>query len=500
MTTARSSSRATCHASGLAFRSISCPATACSICLPAATTRSLSSSTISTCLTPPPSSGRKAGALAPQACVTNCSGHVGHAARAAPQSRSGAGGVRAVGVWRLPGRRGARGSVQIRHPCVRVRVAPLTAAGLSKWTAIVAANPPAARCNHTMNAVGDKLYVFGGRANENTVFNDVHVFDTGLASHAARGDDVMQRATRGRRPLCAATCPRRATSTRQCCWATRRFRAHARGPHSRCRRCWCLAARTTSRPRTYTSTSMTSTCSTRVRRGDHAHVTPTAHRDVHMEPADSGRHAAARALDAPHLFAGRQQGARRPIAALTAADVRVCGNGRERLRRPASADDGCAAPAPHRPSPRPDMPVADAPTPTARAVPRKTPSTGTVPTAAPPVAAPAAAAATAAAAPVRKAPAVEAEPMMVKPEPGAGKRRRRVHSRTCRSGHQARGSGQDGRRDAGAEPQVRPADRRAGAAQSGVAGQGGAGARAGPGRQEGRGGGHCRRALQAAAG
>lgn len=31
-----------------------------------------------------------------------------------------------------------------------------------------------------MNAVGDKLYVIGGRANENIVFNDVHVYDTGL--------------------------------------------------------------------------------------------------------------------------------------------------------------------------------------------------------------------------------------------------------------------------------------------------------------------------------
>ena len=49
---------------------------------------------------------------------------------------------------------------------------------LSKWTQIVASNAPPARCNHTMTAVGDKLFVIGGRANENIVFNDVHIFDT----------------------------------------------------------------------------------------------------------------------------------------------------------------------------------------------------------------------------------------------------------------------------------------------------------------------------------
>ena len=55
-------------------------------------------------------------------------------------------------------------------------------AGLSKWTLLAAPNGPSARCNHTMNAVGDKLFVIGGRANENIVFNDVHVFDTSLST------------------------------------------------------------------------------------------------------------------------------------------------------------------------------------------------------------------------------------------------------------------------------------------------------------------------------
>ncbi len=53
-------------------------------------------------------------------------------------------------------------------------------AGMQKWITVVVQNAPSARCNHTMNAVGDKLYVFGGRANENIVYNDVHVFDTGM--------------------------------------------------------------------------------------------------------------------------------------------------------------------------------------------------------------------------------------------------------------------------------------------------------------------------------
>lgn len=30
-----------------------------------------------------------------------------------------------------------------------------------------------------MTAIGSKLYVFGGRADESTLFNDLHVFDTG---------------------------------------------------------------------------------------------------------------------------------------------------------------------------------------------------------------------------------------------------------------------------------------------------------------------------------
>lgn len=39
---------------------------------------------------------------------------------------------------------------------------------------------PPARCNHTLTAIGKKLYLIGGRAGEETLFNDVYVFDTGL--------------------------------------------------------------------------------------------------------------------------------------------------------------------------------------------------------------------------------------------------------------------------------------------------------------------------------
>jgi hypothetical protein len=31
-----------------------------------------------------------------------------------------------------------------------------------------------------MTAVGEKLYIIGGRANENMLFNDVHIYDPGL--------------------------------------------------------------------------------------------------------------------------------------------------------------------------------------------------------------------------------------------------------------------------------------------------------------------------------
>lgn len=50
-------------------------------------------------------------------------------------------------------------------------------AGYGKWT-LVRGNGPSARCNHAMVAVEDKIYVFGGRAGESTLFNDIHVFDT----------------------------------------------------------------------------------------------------------------------------------------------------------------------------------------------------------------------------------------------------------------------------------------------------------------------------------
>jgi N-acetylneuraminic acid mutarotase len=49
---------------------------------------------------------------------------------------------------------------------------------LSKWTSLSPPSPPTARCNHTLTAVNDKLFLIGGRANENIVFNDVHVYDT----------------------------------------------------------------------------------------------------------------------------------------------------------------------------------------------------------------------------------------------------------------------------------------------------------------------------------
>ena len=96
--------------------------------------------------------------------------------------------------------------------------------GLFKWTTIVASNAPAARCNHTMNAVGDKLYVFGGRANENIVFNDVHVFDISSMSplYTCAPADDMQQAIRGRRQAFEAIRPRLETFTQPCSLATTR--------------------------------------------------------------------------------------------------------------------------------------------------------------------------------------------------------------------------------------------------------------------------------------
>ena len=49
-----------------------------------------------------------------------------------------------------------------------------------KWTCLATKGTrPPARCNHTMTTVGKNLYIFGGRAGEDILFNDIHSFDTG---------------------------------------------------------------------------------------------------------------------------------------------------------------------------------------------------------------------------------------------------------------------------------------------------------------------------------
>jgi hypothetical protein len=53
----------------------------------------------------------------------------------------------------------------------------LATEGYGKWTQITGTGP-SARCNHRMVAVGDRIFMVGGRAGETTLFNDVHVLDT----------------------------------------------------------------------------------------------------------------------------------------------------------------------------------------------------------------------------------------------------------------------------------------------------------------------------------
>ncbi len=52
-----------------------------------------------------------------------------------------------------------------------------------KWTVLEKGKK---RCNHTMTAVGKSLYIFGGRANGTTLYNDVAVYDTGTGERDLR--------------------------------------------------------------------------------------------------------------------------------------------------------------------------------------------------------------------------------------------------------------------------------------------------------------------------